>query len=185
MHALALIAAAASWSAPQTVSAPHTFVGPLLAGADQHGRALAAWSWQDGVGDNVPTGAAQVTVRDGTVSAEQKAPIGIVAVAGYGDGRSLELASRQLNPSGTRWRLTVKDGARTTRLATGFILFRPQLAVAPDGTALVAWVEVHGQRHVVRAAMRSRAGSFGRPVSLVSSGQTTLVSAAVSKRGDA
>src|SRR4051812_48351019 len=175
MHALALIAAAASWSSPQTVSAPHTFVGPLLAGADQRGGALAAWSWQDGVGDNAPTGAAQVTVTGSAVSAEQKAPTGIVAVAGYGDGRSVELASRQLNPSGTRWRLTVKDGATTTRLATGFILFRPQLAVAPDGTTLVAWVELHGQRRVVRAAMRSGTGRFGTPVSVVSTGRTTLV----------
>ena len=46
MNALAVLAAAAaSWSAPQTVSAPHTFVGPLYAGGDQRGGALAAWDW--------------------------------------------------------------------------------------------------------------------------------------------
>src|SRR5919107_5526353 len=166
MHALALIAAAASWSAPQTVSAPHAFAGPLFASADRQGSVLAAWSWQDGISGAAQTGASQVRVHGGVVSAEQRAPDGLVAAQAYGDGRFTELGSKQVDTRGQRWRLTVRDGATTRRLATAFILFRPQLSVAPDGSAIVAWVELHGARHVVRVSMRRGTGRFSRPATV-------------------
>jgi hypothetical protein len=184
MHALALIAAAASWSAPQTVSAPHTFAGPLFASSDQQGGVLAAWSWQDGISNAARTGAGQVRVTGGVVSAEEPAPDGLVAAQAYGDGRFVELASKQVDTRGQRWRLTVNDGTTTTRLATAFILFRPQLSVAPDGSAIVAWVELHGRRHVVRVSSRSGSGPFSRPRTVVPDGQTLIVTTAISRRGD-
>jgi hypothetical protein len=185
MNTLAVLAAAAaSWSAPQTVSAPHTFVGPLYASTDQRGGALAAWDWQDEVGQNARTGAGQVHASGDTVSPEQPALDGLVAAQAYGNGREVQLASKQLDTRGRRWRLTVKDGAATKTLATAFILFRPQLSVAPDGSAIVVWVELHGNRHVVRAVTRSGTGSFSRPTTLVADGQTILVTTAISKRGD-
>jgi hypothetical protein len=178
VNALALLAAAASWSSPQTVSAPHTFAGPLLADGGARG-ALAAWGWQDGIGQNAPTGAGMVTVDSaGAVSAERPAPAGIVAATAYGSGRSLLLASRQVDKRGQRWRLTVKDGATTRRLATAFILFRPQLAVAPDGSAIATWVEFHHHRQIVRAATRRGRGRFSRPFTLSGRGQTTVLAAA-------
>jgi len=183
MHALALLAAAASWSAPQTVSAPHTFAGPLFASADQRGGVLAAWGWQDGIGQKARTGAAQVQVSDGAVSAQQPAPDGLVAAQAYADGRSLELASKQIDTRGQRWRLTVKDGRTTTRLATAFILFRPQLSVAPDGSAIAAWVELHGRRQIVRAATRTRTGAFSSPLTLSGRGRTTAATAAAGPDG--
>jgi hypothetical protein len=185
VHALALLAAAATWSAPQTVSAPHTFAGPLFASSDQQGNVLAAWGWQDGVGQSAPTGAGQVRVSGRTVSSEERAPKGLVAAQAYGDGRFLELSSKQIDARGRRWQLSVKDGDATTRLATAFILFRPQLSVAPDGTAIAAWVELHGNRHVVRVSTRSRTGRFSKPVTVIAQGQTTLVTTAVSEHGDA
>src|SRR3954468_14371500 len=125
MQALALLAAAATWSAPQTVSAPHTFAAPLFASADQKGNVMAAWGWQDGVGQTAPTGAGAVRVSGGTVSPEQHAPDGLVAARASGDARALAPANRQVDPRGRRGRLTVRDGPATTRLATAFILFRP------------------------------------------------------------
>src|SRR5438045_748256 len=133
MQALALLAAAASWSAPQAVSAPHTFAGPLFTSADRHGNVLAAWGWQDGIGQSAPSGASKVRVTGGVVSAEQPALKGLVAASAYGNGGTLELANRQIDTRGRRWRLTVRDGtteqrlARTRTLTTAFILFRPQL----------------------------------------------------------
>jgi len=183
MQALALLAAAASWSAPQTVSAPHTFAGPLFASTDRRGGTLAAWGWQDGVGQQARTGAGQVQVTGGTVSAERRAPDGLVAAHAYGDGRALELASKQLGTRGQRWRLTVKDGETTTRLATAFILFRPQLSVAPDGSAIVAWVELHGRRQIVRASTRTPTGRFSKPFTLSGRGQTTVLTAAAGGHG--
>src|SRR3954452_14563472 len=128
MQALALLAAAATWSAPQTVSAPHTFAAPLFASVDQKGNVMAAWGWQDGVGQTAPTGAGAVRVHGGTVSPEQHAPDGLVAARAYGDGRAIGLANRPGDSRGQRWLLTVRDGPATTRLATAFILFRPQLS---------------------------------------------------------
>src|SRR3954447_12358325 len=182
MQALALLAAAATWSAPQTVSAPHTFAGPLFATADRQDNVLAAWGWQDGVGQTAPTGAGAVRVRGGTVSPEQHAPDGLVAARAYGDGRAVELANRQVDTRGRRWRLTVTDGGTRT-LATPFILFRPQLSVAPDGSAIVAWVESHGARQVVRAATRTRSGRFSAPFTVSGRGRATAVSGAAGAGG--
>ena len=184
MRSLALLAAAASWSSPQTVSAPHTYAGPLFASSDPAGGVLAAWGWQDGVGQSAPTGAAQVRVDGGTPSAEQPAPDGLVAAVAYGTGRSIELASKQVDTKGRRFRLNVKDGATIT-LATAFILFRPQLAVTPSGSAIVTWVELHGRRHVVRAATRVGHGPFSKPVTVARRGQTIVVANAIGTRGDA
>src|SRR4051794_6340486 len=183
MQALALLAAAATWSAPQTVSAPHTFAAPLFASADQKGNLLAAWGWQDGIGQTAPTGAAHVRVVGGAVSPEEGAPDGLVAAQAYGDGGWVELADKQVDTRGQRFRLTIKKGATTTRLATAFILFRPQLSVAPDGSAIVAWVESHGTRHVVRAATRNASGRFSRPFILAGRGQTTVATAAAGNGG--
>jgi hypothetical protein len=183
VNAVALLAAlagsTASWSAPQTVSAPHTFAGPLFGSNDSRGGALVAWGWQDDIGQAAPTGAGAVTVdRAGSVSPERRAPAGLVAAQGYGAGRSLLLANRQIDKTGQRWRLTVTDGATTTRLATAFILFRPQLSVAPDGSAIVAWVEFHNHRQIVRVATRNHRGHFSRPTTLSGRGQTTVLTAA-------
>jgi hypothetical protein len=182
VNAVALLAAAASWSAPQTVSAPHTFAGPLLAGDSARG-ALAAWGWQDGIGQKAASGAGFVTVDGrGAVSAERRAPAGLVAAQPY-DGGAVLLASRQIDKRGQRWRLTVKDGTRTIRLATAFILFRPQLSVAPDGSAIVAWVEFHHHRQIVRASTRRGGGRFSRPFTLSGRGQTTVLADAAAGGG--
>src|SRR5881394_1492616 len=103
MNAVALLAAAASWSAPQTVSAPHTFAGPLYASGG-----LTAWDWQDEIGRNARTGASQVRVTGGAVSAERSAPDGLVAAQTYGNGGTLELANKEVGHSGRRWRLTLR-----------------------------------------------------------------------------
>ena len=74
-------------------SAAHTFVGPLSVSSDQHGGALAAWGWQDGIGQQAHSGAAEVRVTGGAVSTEKPAPSGLVSAFAYGNGRSVELAS--------------------------------------------------------------------------------------------
>jgi hypothetical protein len=185
VNAVALLAAAASWSAPQTVSAPHTFAGPLFSSNDGRGGALVAWGWQDDIGQNAPTGSGLVTAGAGGVSSERRGPDGLVAAQAYGNGRSLLLANRQIDRTGQRWRLTVKDGSTTTRLATAFILFRPQLSVAPDGSAIVAWVELRNRHQLVKVATRNRRGHFSRAVVVSTGGQHSALTTAISKRGDA
>jgi hypothetical protein len=172
MNVIAVLAAAAAWSAPQTVSTPHTFEGPLYASSG-----LAAWNWQDEVGRNAKTGAGQVRITNGVVSPQRAAPDGLVAAQSYGNGRSVLLANRELDTRGRRWRLTVTDGAKRITLATAFILFRPQLSVAPDGSAIAAWVELHGHRQIVRAVTRNGTGAFSKPATVSAHGQTTVLAA--------
>jgi hypothetical protein len=60
----------------------------------------------------------------------------------------------------------------------------PQLAVAPNGAALAAWIEIHGARDIVRAAARPAGGRFGRPYTLLGRGQATVVTAAIGAGND-
>ena len=183
MHAIALLAAAASWSAPQTVSTAHTFAGPLLVSAGQRGGALAAWGWQDGIGQHAPVGASSARTTGAVVSAQEPAPAGLTGAAAYGDGRSVELASRQVDTRGQRFRVSIRDG-RTTTLATAFVLFNPQLAVASDGSAIATWVELRGRRQIVRAATRRGTGRFSKPFTLSARGQTTVLAGAAAPKGE-
>src|SRR3954454_20260817 len=84
-------ARAAGWSAPQTVSAPHTFAGPLGLAAAADGALIAAWPWQDNVGAAAP-GGAPTAARPAATPAftpERSAPDGLIAVAPYATTRTL------------------------------------------------------------------------------------------------
>src|SRR3954469_18915767 len=188
---------AATWSAPTTLSAPHTFVGPLAVGG---GGTVVAWPWQDGVGQNAPGGAAFAgRPPTGVFGPERPAPTGLLDVAAYGSTRTLALAmtiAPGSGPTGAQnQRLAYAYGRRdggfeaTRTLHTGPIVYRPQLAVNGVGRALIAWVEVTrtssgGTRRIVRAAERTGSRGFGAPVTLSGQGRADAIAVAVGDRGD-
>ena len=55
--------------------------------------------------------------------------------------------------------------------AAGQRAFRPQVTVAPDGSATAVWQRFDGSNTIVQAATRPPGGSFGAPVDLSDSGQ--------------
>jgi hypothetical protein len=179
---------AAGWSAPTTVSAtPHTFAGPL---AVPPSGAVVAWPWQNGVGASATVGA---SVAGRTPAAgfgpERPAPTGLLDVGAYGSSRTLAIAE-----TGTRTqRLSYAYGRRDSgfsparTLVTGQLIGRPQLAVAGDGRALVAWIEVThgGSRRIVRIAERPPGGSFRAPATLSGQGRADTLAVTVNERGDA
>ncbi|HWI70464.1 MAG TPA: hypothetical protein VNT55_00815, partial [Baekduia sp.] len=71
-------------------------------------------------------------------------------------------------------------------LAGGQLIGRPQLAVAGNGRALIAWIELThgGTRRIVRIAERPPGGSFGAPATLSGRGRADVLTAAANARGD-
>ena len=55
--------------------------------------------------------------------------------------------------------------------ATGRDAYNPQVAVAPDGTAIVVWRRSNGADSIIQAAIRPPGGTFGAPVDLSATGQ--------------
>jgi hypothetical protein len=193
-------AGAATWSAPQTVSAPHTFAGPLLTATGFDGTVVVGWPWQDNVGNDAIGGEAAANRAPGQAFApEHPAPDGLVGLAPFARTQTVALAQQGIpgrpGPTGAiRYRLNVAFGplsggfgaART--LVTAPVVGQAQIAANSRGTVLVAWIEVTktsagATRRIVRALER-RNGRFGRPFTLSGTGRADTVAIAVGERGD-
>src|SRR5688572_7209369 len=67
--------AAPPWSAPTIVSRPANFLDSSFIGFGGDGRALLAWSFQNGIGDDARAGWRMASrAPDGTVDPERRAP---------------------------------------------------------------------------------------------------------------
>jgi hypothetical protein len=197
---LAPSAGAATWSAPQTVSAPHTFAGPLLTATGFDGTLVAGWPWQDNVGNDAIGGEAAANRAPGQAFApEHPAPDGLVGLAPFARTQTVALAQQGIpgrpGPTGAiRYRLNVAFsplsggfGAPRT-LVTAPVVGQAQIAANSRGTILIAWIEVSktssgATRRIVRAIER-RDGRFGRPFTLSGKGRADTVAIAVGERGD-
>ena len=193
-------AGAATWSAPQTVSAPHTFAGPLLTATGYDGTLVAGWPWQDNIGNDAIGGEATASRAPGQPFAlEHPAPDGLVGLAPFARTQTIALAQQGIpgrpGPTGAiRYRLNVAFGPLSggfgapRTLATAPVVGQAQLAANSHGTALVAWIEVTktssgATRRIVRAIER-RDGRFGRPFTLSGKGRADTIAIAVGERGD-
>jgi hypothetical protein len=194
-------ARAATWSAPQTISHPHTFAGPLALTTTFDGSLVAAWPWQDDVGDDALGG--ESTAARPAASAfgpEHPAPDGTTAVAPFARTQTLALAAQGLpgrsGPTGAiLYRVKAAFGPATggfgtaRTLATAPVIGRPALAAATGGaTALIAYIEVTrtatgATRRVIRAIDR-RSGAFTAPYTLSGRGRADVLTAAANARGD-
>jgi hypothetical protein len=193
-------AGAATWSEPQTVSAPHTFAGPLMTATGLDGTLVAAWPWQDNAGDDAIGGeTAANRAPGGAFAPEHPAPDGLVGLAAYGHTRTIALAQQGVpgrpGPTGAiRYRLTVAYGTltggftSTHTLAVAPVVGQAQIAAGSQGTVLIAWIQVTrtssgATRRIVRAIER-RDGRFGRAFTLSGKGRADTVAIAVGARGD-
>ncbi len=199
---LAPASAQAAWTG-QDLSGPHTFVDDPALIVSGSGRALAAWRFQDGIGD-AGRGGHAAAARDGgafgperslTRPAASARPGSTVAGLGaYGRGRALvALLVPGPDPRDTPGRLAVRFGAtdgtfgrlRTIRRARGHRIGGASLAVDARGDAALAWWEDRGVRtDRVYVALRRRGHGFGAPRRLAT-GRIRGVAAAIGARGDA
>src|SRR3954453_12215665 len=170
--------ASAEWSPPRTVSSPHTSLGPLAVARGP----FVAFTWQNGTGGPTSGLGASTAGPNG----EKPAPAGLAGMGRYATTRVLALAQRQVSSvSPQRFAVSSSFGSIDTgfgapkHLTTAATINEPQLAVASNGAALAAWIQIHGKRDIVRVAYRPTGGHFGRPYTLLGRGQATVVSAAI------
>src|SRR3954454_23734747 len=157
-------AAAATWTAPATVSTPHTFVFGLEAGSSADGSVVADWGFQDGTGSVSTTGVRGATLAPGAAAfaGERTLPGDTLRVIPYAR-RSVAALIFTRAFATTRDRLAVAFGsvdgpslgaART--VAPEDTAFLPSFAMASDGTGLLAWISrASGNRRVVKLSLRA------------------------------
>jgi hypothetical protein len=199
---LAPAAAHAEWTG-QTLSHPHAFVddpGVIVSG---NGAALAAWRFQDGLGNRGRSGLEGATrapgasgfgARLGIVRPSPNVRPGAIAAGLEPYGRSgailaLRLPGAADTPAA---RLGVRFGStsgrfgriRTIRRAGPHSIPRASLATNARGDAALAWFEDRGVRtDRVYVALRRAGHGFGTPRRLAT-GRIRGVAAAIGERGD-
>lgn len=187
---------AAAWSAPQTVSVPHTFAGPLLVAPYSDGRVVAAWPWQDNIGNDALGGEAIASrPANGTAfGAEAPALDGVTALSAYARDQTLQLAAQGLptrDRSGyfvSRLRVAF-DGGTPRTLTTAPFYHAPVLATAQTSTrALVAYIQptktsTGANRRIVRVIDRA-GGRWSPPSTIAGTGRADQIAAAANARGD-
>jgi len=191
--AAAVPATAATWTAPATVSAPHTFISGLEAASSGNGTLVADWRFQDGVGNGAATGARGAALAPGAAAfgGERTLPGATTQIVPYAQRSVAALLQTSLDSSGRRVRLSVAFGSAdgpslgTARsVAVDDVAFVPRLAVGADGTGLVAWIaRASGARRVVKVALRSPGGRFGAPSIISGTGRANTITAAVGPQG--
>jgi hypothetical protein len=187
--------AAAPWSAPQDVSAPHLFVfDPAIAFAGD-GTALATWRWQDGIREEARGGEAAAARAPGSAAfgAERRlSPAGRVGKpVMYGRSRAVLGLVRPLGSNrDPRSQLRVAFGRADGSFgASQLIVARPRIAPPrlagnARGDLAFAWFEDRGTSNDrVYVSLRRAGGSFGSPV-LLAQDRVRSVSVAVGPRGD-
>jgi hypothetical protein len=201
--ALPAPAAAATWSPPQPLSGAHTFVDPAALAVSADGRALAAWSFQDGLGNRGLVGAASASRRPGGTAFDsqrallRRGPLDrrpLEGVAAYARGRAIAVSTSEAgSPPLQPRRLEVRFGRTTGRFERPVTIRRLRgagriadvaLSVNARGDMAVAWFEDRGVRtDRVYVALRRSGAPFGPPQRL-GTGRIRSVSAAVGDGGD-
>jgi hypothetical protein len=181
-------AAAATWSPPQHLSGAHTFVQPLSISTAGTGRTLAAWTFQDGLGNSAHQGAADASRAPGAAAfgSRHALPATVTNVQTYGFRGALQAS---VNAAGTKLytRAGHDDGTFAKRRLIrrgGVRIVRPSLAVNSRGDAALAWFEDRGVRtDRVYVALRRGKRAFGRP-RLLFTGRVRSAAAAIGPFGD-
>jgi len=193
MLVTAVPATAATWTAPASISTPHTFVLGLEAASTGDGSVVADWGFQDGTGTAATRGTRGASLAPGAAAfgAERVLPRDTERVLPYARRSVAALIFTQGFAAGGRDRIAVAFGsadgpalgtART--VVTEDVAFRPAFAMGPDGTGLVAWIaRASGARRVVKVALRAPGGRFGAPSIIAGTGRANTVTAAVGPQG--
>lgn len=194
--ALVLLAAApataATWTEPQTVSSPHTLVGPVEITRAPSGSLEAWWGFSDHRGNAFVHGHAHAYHFLGETSfrTERRAPADLLDLQAFGDDNLMGVTQTIANVKTQRFRVGVALGNMGAFLAvkqvveTARTAYLPQLATASNGRALVAYIVRSGARRIVRVAIRKGRGRFGRPSTIFGRGRADVISAAIGERGD-
>jgi hypothetical protein len=181
--------AAAAWTAPATMSTPHTFVTGLTAATTGTGAVVAGWGYQDGVRARATTGARGATLQPGAAAFGPERALPAAGLIPYARRSVAALATSAA--TGGRTRLAVAFGSadgpslRGARaVAVDDVAFVPRLAVGAQGSGLLAWIaRASGNRRVVKVSLRAPGGRFGAPSVISGTGRANSITAAVGPQG--
>lgn len=193
--------AATPWSAPQDLSAAHTFVDAPSLLASGRGTTLATWGWQDGTSADGRAGTDAASRRRGAAGFEPERPVStgrtqaqrpstVVGPVPYASTRAVAVTVRPEDAQDERQRLAAvfgDDGGRfgiPQTLAVQGSLRSAVLAANASGVAAVAWYQDVGVTNDrVYVAVRRPGWVFRAPIRLATD-RVRSVSVAVSPRGD-
>ncbi len=178
--AAAPAAAAPTWLAPVDLSAPgQSALGPQVA-VDPQGNATAVWWRYDGADFIVqsaerPAGGAWSEPVDLSVAGEEATGPGVAvdpqgnatAVWQRSDGAKKRVQASERPPGGA-WSEPLDLSA------AGEDAEEPQLAVDPQGRAIVVWGRFDGANLIVQSSERPPGGAWSEPVDLSAAGQNGL-----------
>lgn len=190
----ATAAAAAPWSAPQNLSAPHLFVFDPAIGFTGDGGALAAWRWQDGTRADAVSGESAAVRPPGVAAfgAESRlSPAGRVgAPVLYAQSRAVIALVRPVGSNrDASSQLRVAFGSASGSFGTSRLIVKrphiagPVLAGNAKGDLALVWFEDRGTSNDrVYVSLRPAGGSFGAPI-LLAQERIRSVSVAVGPQG--
>ena len=196
--ALAVLAPAAqaAWSAPSTISKPHTFVRELQLVSGPTG-GLLAWKHEELSAPKEIAGAPgasyALAAPGGAFGPERQLPgsytSGPMVNLGGGHIAQLILLRTGVNTSTPEVALGNTSGTFARPLAVGGASVeasRASLAGNARGELLLSWIsaDAHGYQRVVWASVRAPGGRFGAPQVISSSAEAEQVRAAVGTQGD-
>jgi hypothetical protein len=193
LGATAASADAATWSAPASISQPHTFAGDVDLAVRADHVLVAGWAWQDNVGDDAVGGWATATRPQLSTAFDPERPAidGLVALAPFANAQTIALGTQAIPHQVGRARISAQvSGGATRSLAVANLWRQPALGAAPGQlTALVAYVETTrtatgALRRIVRTIDR-RNGAWAAPSTISGRGRANAIAAAVGPRGDA
>ena len=188
-------AARAAWSAPVTVSAPHSWIDSLQLASGPYGD-LLAWRYEDLIvakGIFGPSGARYaVAPPGGSFGPERQLPnryaSGPLVNLGGGLFAQVILKPHGLNLSTPSVTIDRVDGTFVAPLPIHGSVFANRISVAGNarGDLLASWIsaDAHGGHRVVFASVRFAGGRFGAPQVMSDRGAPEQVRAAIGARRD-
>ena len=189
-------AAQAAWSAPSTISTPHTFVRELQLVSGPTG-GLLAWKHEELIAPKqiagTPGASYALAGAGGAFGPERHLPGSYASgpMANFGGGHIAQLILLRTGPntSGAEVALGNTSGTFARPLAVrgaSIEASRASLAGNARGELLLSWVsaDAHGFHRVVWASVRAPGGRFGAPQVISSSAEAEQVRAAVGPQGD-
>jgi|ERR1035441_663272 hypothetical protein len=189
--------AGAAWSAPVTVSAPHSQIGDVQLVSGPGGEMLSWTSWDLMLPQGIfgpPSTHYALAPAGGAFGREQPLPASDAfnPIVNMGGGHLAHLLLTRTSKSTSTEKPEVALGSTTGRFGSPLQIRgatvgwgQPSLAGNARGALLLAWIALDAhQRRMVWASIRLPGGSFGRPQVIAAHAQAEQVSAAVGSNGD-
>jgi len=190
LSVVAAAPAAAEWTAPLTVSHPHTAAWVNRPVFTSNGATVVSWRWQDGLGNGSTVGSSMATSPAAEAPFETQRALPAGTLAGPQAYAAARLVVATQTGTGSTATLSVRFGdvkgrfGLPRRIARAQNLRGAQLDVNARGDAVLGWWVDDGVKNDrVYVSLRPHGGSFG-PAMRLAVGRIRGLAVAIGARGD-